>query len=674
MLSPMSVSSGFGDINLENSIKGISMNISNQHSDQSQHMGAQAMGKRPFRTYLKTGLLALIMLVLLFVIILGTTFEGVGGKLTPAGYQRNQATYIPMPDGVQIAADIWYPADLAPNQQVPTILLSTRYWRVQQPGFVSRVLMGLGLIEGINYSVRDAFNKADYAYVLIDARGSGASSGTRELEWSPDEIADMGHVVDWIIAQPWSNGAIGGYGISYDGNTAELLAAINHPAVKATAPFFDRFDPIYNLARPGGVFNEYFISQWREANAIRDKGQHCPDTQRFNLNCLLIKALVGPLKPVDSDENGQQLKQILANRHNSFDVYEATKGLTYREDELAPGLTGTDISPFGLRQEIESSGIPMFIQMSWHDAASVNGTLSRYLTFSNPQQVIIGPWSHGGDEHTDPFLDPETPTDPSEEAQLQAVIQFFDNYLKGEATTPLQSSISYYTLGAGSWQTTTTWPPPGVAEQHWYFAADGTLVSSPPAGAAGTDEYTVDFTASTGEASRWHTPLGGDVVYPDRREEDGKLLTYTSAPLTADLQITGHPIVTLYVASTATDGAFFVYLEDVAPDGRVTYITEGVLRALHRQESEATPPFVPFGPYHSFSAAAGRPLTPGEVTKISFSLIPTSVIIKAGHQIRVAIAGHDASSFAPIAQESKPVITVYRNELYSSAITLPILD
>jgi putative CocE/NonD family hydrolase len=348
--------------------------------------------------------------------------------------------------------------------------------------------------------------------------------------------------------------------------------------------------------------------------------------------------------------------------------------VTYREDELAPGLTAADISPFGLRQEIESGGVPMYIQMSWFDAASVNGTLSRYLTFSNPQQVVIGPWSHGGGDHTDPFFDPETPTDPSEAEQVQAVIEFFDRYLKGDGAGPIESSITYYTLGAGTWQTTSTWPPAGGETQTWHFAGDGMLVSVPPTGQGGADAYAVDFTASTGEDSRWHTPLGGDVIYPDRREEDQKLLTYTSAPLTADLTITGNPVVNLYVSSTATDGAFFVYLEDVAPDGTVTYITEGILQALHRQVSEETPPFVQFGPYHSFSREDGQPLVPGEVTEISFSLIATSVVIKVGHQIRIAIGGHDAATFEPVALDSSPVVTFYRNEVYPSAILLPVYE
>jgi putative CocE/NonD family hydrolase len=79
------------------------------------------------------------------------------------------------------------------------------------------------------------------------------------------------------------------------------------------------------------------------------------------------------------------------------------------------------------------------------------------------------------------------------------------------------------------------------------------------------------------------------VFYGDRAEADRRLLTYTSAPLTDDVEITGHPVVTLYVASTATDGAFYVYLEDVDENGRVTYVTEGQLRALHRRLTDRDP-------------------------------------------------------------------------------------
>ena len=190
--------------------------------------------------------------------------------------------------------------------------------------------------------------------------------------------------------------------------------------------------------------------------------------------------------------------------------------------------------------------------------------------------------------------------------------------------------------------------------------------------ALGADEYLVDWTATTGDFTRWHTGLFmADVIYPDRAEESQKLLTSTSPPLDRDMEITGNPIVTLYVASTEEDGAFHVYLEDVAPDGRVTYLTEGVLRAIHRP-SAGQPPYTVQGPYYSFERADAAPLTPGQGMEISFSLYTTSVLIREGHRLWVSVAGHDASVFARHPAEGTPVLTMQRNSLYPSHIELPM--
>jgi putative CocE/NonD family hydrolase len=188
----------------------------------------------------------------------------------------------------------------------------------------------------------------------------------------------------------------------------------------------------------------------------------------------------------------------------------------------------------------------------------------------------------------------------------------------------------------------------------------------------GADTYTVDFSATTGENTRWHTTItSGDVIYPDRAAEDAKLLTYTSPPLESDVEITGNPVVTLYVSSNETDGAFHIYLEDVAPDGTVTYITEGMLRAIHRN-IETDPPYTAVGPYHSLSEADAAPLIPGKVAELQFSLYATSVLIEQGHQIRVSIAGADAGIFQRYPTEGTPTIEVQRNTAYASAIELPI--
>lgn len=142
--------------------------------------------------------------------------------------------------------------------------------------------------------------------------------------------------------------------------------------------------------------------------------------------------------------------------------------------------------------------------------------------------------------------------------------------------------------------------------------------------------------------------------------------------MTTDVEITGSPVVTLYVASTESDGAFHVFMEDVTSDGRVTYITEGILRAIHHQISNDESPYVQLGPYHSYLKADAAPLVPGEVTEISFNLYATSVLIKKGHSIRIAIAGHDALVFARYPAEGTPVWTVERSNTYPSHVDLPI--
>jgi len=249
---------------------------------------------------------------------------------------------------------------------------------------------------------------------------------------------------------------------------------------------------------------------------------------------------------------------------------------------------------------------------------------------------------------------------------------FLDGYLKNQTEPPPKRVIRYYTLGERSWHTTTTWPPPGLTTQRWFFGANGSLARTQPSDADGADRYAVDFAATSGPLNRWHTQAGSDVVYPNRAAADKKLLTYTSAPLARALEITGHPIVSLEVTSTASDGAFIVYLEDVAPNGRVTYITEGELRGLDRRTSTAQPPFPAFGPYHSFKRADAQPLVPGEQAELRFALWPTSVLIRKGHRIRVAIAGADNGTFARIPATGHPVISIARNRDYASAIDLPL--
>ena len=135
--------------------------------------------------------------------------------------------------------------------------------------------------------------------------------------------------------------------------------------------------------------------------------------------------------------------------------------------------------------------------------------------------------------------------------------------------------------------------------------------------------------------------------YPDRKERDQDLLVYTSEPLSAPLEVTGHPVATVYLSSTTPDTTLFVYLEDVTPEGDVHYVTEGELRAIHQPRQASDAILKPTGPLpiHTFRRADAAPLIPGEVVPLIVELLPTSYQFKQGHRIRIALAGADKDHF-----------------------------
>lgn len=133
-------------------------------------------------------------------------------------------------------------------------------------------------------------------------------------------------------------------------------------------------------------------------------------------------------------------------------------------------------------------------------------------------------------------------------------------------------------------------------------------------------------------------------------------------------------MVSLSLSSTHADGALHVYLEDVAPDGRVTYLTEGILRLIHNVSEEDARPYEQAGPPRSFRRADAGPLTPGEVTQVDMPLYATSVRLEAGHRLRIAIAGSDASTFASYPETGTPVLTVVHSPASPSFLELPVTN
>jgi putative CocE/NonD family hydrolase len=560
-----------------------------------------------------------------------------------------KALYIRMKDGTRIAADVFLPSDLGTGVKLPAILTQTRYWRAREG-------------EGPN-GLTQYFIDHGYGVVNVDVRGTGASFGRWPYPWSPAEVRDAGDIVNWIIQQPWSNRKVGTIGTSYTANTAEFTAASQNPAVKAVVPRFSDFDIYAQLLYPGGIFNNFMSATWGSLVKNLDDNVKMGNPPRG-------------VRPVDGDADGGLLKAAVQSHVNNPSVDEGSKEVLFRDDKATKWAASVDaFCAYTLKNQFDRSGIPIFGWAGWLDAGTQDGALSRFMTLKNPQRTVIGPWCHGGGFQVSPFVADHTARNPTRDAESDEALCFLDHYIKGNAPEMAERLLIYYTMGEEKWKTTKVWPVAGTRSERMYLADGNTLSRSAPAKATGADQYTVNFDATTGKGSnRWYTQMGGfDVIYPDRAEEDRKLLTYTSEPMTVDTEITGYPVVNLYVKSTAADGAFFAYMEDIDESGRVTYVTEGELRAIMRKLSTEPRPYNSLMPYHTFKRKDAMPLAPGKTALIKFGLFPTSVMIKKGHRLRIAISGADKDTFARIPAEGTPTITVIRDRLHPSYVELPVV-
>jgi putative CocE/NonD family hydrolase len=620
--------------------------------------------------------LAVLVLAVLVLVGSGLLTRIPGEESVAPGERRNQAHYLVMQDGVRIAADVWLPKDFDAGRRYPTVLNMTRYWRAPEVGFLRRALIGLRLDDGagIEGSTTRWFNEAGYAYVAVDARGSGASFGHRPVEWSREEVRDYGEVIDWIASQPWSNGRVGTHGVSYEGNTAILAAVNQRPALKVAAPLYADFNPLLGLILPGGARNKY-ADNWGASVGKMDRDDVCGLAEVSGVKCWFTRWMIPGVKPVDGDRRRKQLAQAVLEHAANADVGRAAAKVQYLDDRYGDGSTTiADIAPFGLKEQIESSGVPLVIHAGWLDAATADGVLSQFMTFSNPQHVLIGPFSHGGEHDTDPFRALDAPVDPNPKEQFNLIRKVFDSYLKAEGSEPAPAKqVTYYTFGSGAWRTTQVWPPKEMTTRRLYFAEEQLLSPESPRHAEAADIYVVDRLASNGLKTRWHTNFGGgDVVYDRRDTEDRKLLTYTSMPLEESMTVTGSAEINLYVAVDRDDALFIAYLEDVAPDGVVRYLSEGVLSTDNRKISLQGLPYQTVGPRHSFLRADAQPLTPGMVTNVAFSLFSTSVRIEKGHRLRVALAGADKDMFLPRPADGAVTWQIQRSATYPSYIDIPV--
>ncbi|MFX1532975.1 MAG: CocE/NonD family hydrolase [Promethearchaeota archaeon] len=581
-----------------------------------------------------------------------------------------KSTYIPTRDGVEIAATICIPKELPQGEKIPTALFQTRYWRT----YLLRAPLRWIFPETFGLKpITELFTARGYVIIYVDVRGTGASTGTRPYgPFSEAETKDGNDILDWIIKQPWSNGDVVTFGISYVGSTAEFLTTNGHPALKATMPLHCFWDTYDHVAYPGGVYNESFINLWGQLGKHLDQNSNKAFKQIRRIAWLFVKGV----RPVESDKDRSKLKEAIHQHLANKYVDELLSDRSYQDDSLIEGVSYETTSIYPYAKEIEKSNIPIYALSSWLDSGYGEAVINRFLTLKNPMIAILGDWNHGAGTpaKTNPVHPRKkrvNPGIPNRKDLVHHWIDFFDTCLKGEGIK--EKTLYYYTMGEEKWKKTHMWPPKDQQMERWYLGANNSLSAAMPQEDTGTDSYTVNCEATTGKRNRWWTLLGFPIDYSNRAVQDKLLLTYTSPPIEEDIEITGHAIITLFLGSTHEDGAIFVYLEDVDPQGNVTYLTDGQVRLIHRKISSEEPPYKKLVPYHSFKREDALPLVPGEVAEIKFGLLPTSALIRKGHRIRIAIAGADKDTFRRYPAEETPTITLERNSVYASFIDLPII-
>ncbi len=567
---------------------------------------------------------------------------------------------------MKLAVDLYLPNEHKRGQKVPTILHQTRYWRAIEYRWLISLFKDdrpRGTIG--NYAER--FLKQGYAWVDVDVRGSGASFGTRPIAYSPAEIKDGAEIVDWIVTQSWSNGRVGAMGISYSGGTAEMLLINQHPAVTAIAPMFAGFDLYSEIAFPGGIHLNWFTETWSYINNQLDHNE-------LPFAGWIANLFVRGVHPVNGDLDNQLLSQAIQEHEVNWSPFKEASGITFRDDlppsEQAPNIDA--LSTQSYIKEIEQSGAAIYSYSGWFDGGYGLAAIKRHLNHKNPQnKLILGPWDHGGKRQISPYA-----IGPAKFDHAQELIHFFNPHLKSNPTdTKVEAPIQYYTMGAERWNTSTQWPPPSSPTQ-LYFHPNHKLLEEHPQQESRPDHYQVNPTTGTGPHSRWNTLVGISLEnpYPDRREQDKKLMVYTTDPLPEDLEVTGHPVAKVYLSANATDTTLFVYLEDVTPEEQVHYVTEGELRALHRTRQPAKPTTNQLLsiPNRTFRRADAAPLVPGEVVPLTLDLLPVSYQFKKGHRIRVALAGVDKDHFQLLDGPS-PTWKIWRTSDRPSHIELPVV-
>lgn len=529
--------------------------------------------------------------------------------------------YVPLRDGVHLAVDVYLPKG-KPQQKFPTLLYQTRYWR----GI--KLIFPFSLIKKMVPSTRNfdvvQLVKYGYALVCVDVRGTGASEGKKTSALSGlEEMHDAQDIIEWILKQEWSDGKIGTFGISYIGMAAQMTLFNFHPAVKACAPMYAGFDYYDDISLSGGVFNHKLNQDWNKFCKSLDQNQ-LPALKSTFFNELLSQNV----RPVKGHK--KKLKEILKTRNNWYYDSEAWSIAFIGDKRTVNQYVAVDsiLSPHML--DYRKVQVPILAYTGWWDASFTKGSIKIFKNYPNPNnQLVIGPWRHGGE-----FCIDEQYLGPTKFNHIAPVLQFFDIHLKNQSI-PLDTNrkVIYWTINQNQWKTAHQFPPANIQHKSFSLTSQNRIHQMDSLCTNGTcTRYNLDF-----KTAKKHLP--------DRKPLDQNKLVIDFYEVPEDLIITGIPTLRLKLKTQNPDPKIFAVLEEILPDGKVKYITEGAFRAIHRKVYQHPLYYEYQPPYHSYTRADSSLMPSEQFEWVEYNLEPISYLVKKGSKLRLALSSSELQTF-----------------------------
>ncbi len=516
--------------------------------------------------------------------------------------------WIPLPDGARLAARLWRPVTDAP---VPALIEYLPY----------RKSDGTAGSDPVRHAW---FAGQGFASLRIDLRGSGDSDGFLLDEYHPQELQDGVDAIAWVAAQPWCNGRVGLFGISWGGFNALQLAALRPPALRAIVSACstdDRYaDDVHYL---GGCVQAIDALGWA--------------TQFTAIQC---RAPLPTARPDDWRETWHARLNAMPH-FGAMWLAHPLRDAYWRHGSVCEDYTAIEC--------------PVLLVGGWADGYT-NAILRLLEGLTAPTAAIVGPWPHAWPDNARPgpridfhaeclaWWDRWLRDDDGPRATLQRV------RLYEQASIPPGDA---HRDRPGTWLAPADWPV--VSDGHAFMLtasglapmdAGAVLEASPhsaPLGATATD-------LAHGQCSGTWCPFGGRHDFPtDQREDDARALCFDTAPSTDGFAFHGQPRLQVALRVDQPHAQLVARLCDVAPDGSSLLLTRGVLDLRHRLGSDAL-----------------APIAVGEAIDVTLALDVIAHRLAPGHRLRLGLA----TSYWPLVW---PAPAPVRMEIMAGTLVLPSL-